>query len=167
MPRHVTSIKCGSCKGRHDTVAQVSLCYTRRYEATALGAKLAADIEAQQGMEAAAEAAAELRNEQWFEERGGAVDDPRERELWALEDMRADAIIQANKDATLALLERWCAANPGRQLNGYACTPYSRCNCPRSYARCSAFAVLERFEAAAEPRSFSMGRTRRGAPWAS
>lgn len=185
MPRHVDSIKCGSCKGRHETIARVALCYREKHEAAA--------AEEEGHLQQQAEAAAELRNERWFEERGGAEDDPRERELWLLEDMRADAIIQARKDATLALLDRWKAANPGRQLNGYACTPYSRCNCPKSYSMCSAFAVLERFQAANpapvaphfhpgefdecrvdhradvkaayEPRGFSLGGTRRRQPW--
>jgi hypothetical protein len=73
-------IKCAHCKGRHQTVAQVRLCAHRVAEEDA---------------QARAEAEAEARNERWFEERGGPVDDPRERELWALEDERRfDAMIQ-------------------------------------------------------------------------
>lgn len=192
MPRHVDSIKCGACKERHTTVAQVQLCYQAK--------AAAADLTRREEFDAKVEAMAEQAAEGWFEERGGPVEDDRiEREAWAREDearaavayaphfhpgdyyecridhraedeARADVEIALKKADTLALLDRWKAANPGKQLNGYACTPYSRCNCPKSYSRCSAFAVLARFEAANpapsfEPRGFSLGGSRRRQPW--
>lgn len=36
MPRHVDSIKCGCCSGRHATVSQVALCHKRKREAEAV-----------------------------------------------------------------------------------------------------------------------------------
>jgi hypothetical protein len=57
---------------RHASVEHVRYCFA-----------LAAEMEA----EAAAEHAAERAVERYFEERGGAEYDPRERELWALEDL--------------------------------------------------------------------------------
>lgn len=70
------SVKCGSCKDKHETVNDVRDCYAQ------------AQYDEEQ---AKAEAEMERRSERWFEERGGAVDDPREREAWAREDMmRAD-----------------------------------------------------------------------------
>jgi hypothetical protein len=45
MPRHVASIKCGSCKGRHTTVAAVQLCFREMYEAKALTAREEHDAE--------------------------------------------------------------------------------------------------------------------------
>jgi hypothetical protein len=141
MPRHVDSIKCGSCKGRHDTVAQVALCYALKWDRKAQ--------EMQQAAEAKAEAAAEAAAERFYEEGPhGPADDPRERELWALEDMRADAIIAERKAATLELLARWAKANPGKRLTSYGCVPYSCCNCPTAFSRCSAFGVLDQFQAA-------------------
>lgn len=71
-------VVCGGCSQhyadqvRHASVAHVRYCF-------ALVAEMAA--------EAAAEQEAERRNERYWEERGGAEEDPRERELWALEDM--------------------------------------------------------------------------------
>lgn len=65
----MASITCGSCKATHASVAEVAECYN--YAA-----------------EAAAEAAAERAAERYFEEGpNGPADDPRERELWALEDL--------------------------------------------------------------------------------
>lgn len=79
----IKSIKCGSCGDKHATVADVKDCYAQ----------------AQHDEETAkAEQAAELAAERWHEERGGAVDDPRERELWAQEDLaRETAAIQARE----------------------------------------------------------------------
>lgn len=84
-------MKCGSCKGDHKTVADVRDCYA----------------EAQYAEESAkAEAEAERRNEQWFEERGGAVDDPIEREKWAQEDEELAALRRLNE----------MTGEPGRNL---------------------------------------------------
>lgn len=66
------SVKCGSCKGKHETVNDVRDCYAQ------------AQYEAEQ---AKAEAEMERRSEQWWEERGGAEDDPIERAKWADEDL--------------------------------------------------------------------------------
>lgn len=66
-------MKCGSCKDKHESVAEVRDCYAQAQH----------DEE-----QAKAEQAAEKRAEQWYEERGGAVDDPIERAKWAEEDMR-------------------------------------------------------------------------------
>jgi hypothetical protein len=78
----VDGIVCGLCSRherhpdgtrvsvRHASVDHVAYCYSLYYQ-----------IEA----ESADERAAELANERYFEERG-AQDDPRERELWAMED---------------------------------------------------------------------------------
>lgn len=71
------AVKCGSCRDRHETVAEVRDCYA-----------LAQHEEEQ----AKAEAAAEQRAEQWFEERGGAEDDPIERQKWAEEDMALETL---------------------------------------------------------------------------
>lgn len=71
-------VVCGGCSQhytgqvRHASVEHVRYCF-------ALAAEIAA--------ESAAELEAERRNERFWEERGGPEDDPRERELWALEDM--------------------------------------------------------------------------------
>jgi hypothetical protein len=74
---NVRGIKCAHCHGRHDTVPEVRDCFveTQRNE-----------------QEAKSEQAAEMAAERWFEERGGAVDDPIERQKWANEDqMMSDA----------------------------------------------------------------------------
>lgn len=74
------SVKCGSCKGRHERALDVRDCYA---------------MASQDAAEARAEAEMEKRSERWWEERGGAADDPRERELWAMEDLaRETAEIQ-------------------------------------------------------------------------
>jgi hypothetical protein len=41
----VDSIKCGSCKGRHTTVAQVQLCYQAKAQATDLTRRQEFDAE--------------------------------------------------------------------------------------------------------------------------
>jgi hypothetical protein len=80
MPRHVDSIKCGSCKERHTTVAQVALCYRAKQERE--------ELTAREEWDAKVEAAAEAAGERWYEERGGPVEDDRiEREAWAREDL--------------------------------------------------------------------------------
>jgi hypothetical protein len=53
-------IKCGHCKDRHDTRAQVRLCAKRDWEARAADEEAAA--------QAHAEYLAEQRNERYFEE---------------------------------------------------------------------------------------------------
>lgn len=79
-----TGVVCGACTDslhvsgeprvqvRHASVELVGYC---------------ADLRQQIEAESAAELAAEAAVERYFEERG-AQDDPRERELWALEDYR-------------------------------------------------------------------------------
>lgn len=68
-------IRCGSCHNRHQTVAQVRLCYENKAR------------EQHEARMAEEETAAEQRSEQWWEERGGPVDDPIERDKWAMEDL--------------------------------------------------------------------------------
>lgn len=94
LPDHtLDGIVCGQCTGwerrggskirvRHASVAHVAYCFGKQ---TAMDA------------EAAAERAAELAVERYFEERG-AQEDPRERELWALEDARRAEYDPAERD---------------------------------------------------------------------
>lgn len=74
------SVRCGNhprgSKVNHETAEDVRDCYAGRYHDEA---------------EAKAEQEMEKRQERWYEERGGAEDDPRERALWAEEDMRREA----------------------------------------------------------------------------
>ena len=66
----MASIRCGSCKERHESVGDVKDCYAYMEHAEA---------------EAQAEAEMEKRAERWWEERGGPLVDERERALWAIE----------------------------------------------------------------------------------
>lgn len=66
----MASITCGHCKSTHASVAEVAQCAW--YEA---------DAKYEYELEKAAERF-------WEEGPNGPADDPRERELWALEDMR-------------------------------------------------------------------------------
>lgn len=66
-------MKCGHCGGIHTSVSQVAECWDHEQEAR---------------QEQEAERAAERF---WEEGPNGPADDPRERELWALEDMRREA----------------------------------------------------------------------------
>lgn len=66
-------VRCGACKRRHASADDVRWCYDLKHQHDA----------ANQG-----EREAEARNERWFEERGGPVEDPRERDLWLVEDLR-------------------------------------------------------------------------------
>lgn len=68
-----TARRLGDPAVKHASVEHVRYCYTQHTDWAA---------------EAAAEQAAELAVERWFEERGGEYD-PRERELWAREDFFA------------------------------------------------------------------------------
>jgi len=70
----MASIKCGHCKATHGSVAEVADCAF--YEA-----------------EAKAEYEAERAAERFWEEGpNGPADDPIERALWAMEDMRLEML---------------------------------------------------------------------------
>lgn len=71
------SVKCGHCKSRHVYVSDVREC---------------ADREAEAAWEYQMELAAERY---WEEGPHGPQDDPRERELWAMEDERRDLAYKA------------------------------------------------------------------------
>lgn len=76
-----TGVVCADCSRhytgqvRHASIEHVRYCNELRQQ-----------IEA----ETKAELDAEARNERWWEERGGPEDDPHERALWALEDLRRE-----------------------------------------------------------------------------
>lgn len=80
------SVKCGNCHDHHESVAAVKDCYA---------------LTQHEEQETKSEQAAERRVEQWYEERGGAEDDPIEREKWAFEDMerKYNADVQAAERA--------------------------------------------------------------------
>lgn len=69
----MASIRCAHCRETHTSVEDVRQCAYGEWAAQA---------------EYEAERAAELAAERYWEERGGYDDDPRERELWMLEDDR-------------------------------------------------------------------------------
>jgi hypothetical protein len=64
MPRHVDSIKCGSCQQRHATVAQVALCYARKREAEA-AAEEEEQLTPREEHDARVKAAADAAGESW------------------------------------------------------------------------------------------------------
>jgi hypothetical protein len=85
------SVKCGCCHEKHDTVAQVRLCYENRARAQAAEREAEAQA-AHDEAEAKAEAEMEARAERFWEEgpHGPMPEDPREVEAQMMDDLRRE-----------------------------------------------------------------------------